>query len=181
MQQRFIFFAILIAAIMGIAGFLLINMLLSEPDAPPEEPGLDVGEGEPLGEGVAIPPPGQPAQVGGQTVYLTTDPALAVELAPAAMPPAAPTQTLPGIEATATPGPVAVQPTATPPPIAGAPATAAPPVAPGGEGVNPNVDSFITVDYVVQPGDTLFSIAQAQTSSIEKMAEAGIDADDLVP
>lgn len=40
---------------------------------------------------------------------------------------------------------------------------------------------IIFISYVVQPSDSLYSIAQSQNSSIELMAKHGIDAFDLVP
>ena len=55
------------------------------------------------------------------------------------------------------------QPTATPPPPTAAP--------------NP----VIFKEYVVQQGDSLYSIGREQNSSIELMAVYGIDGDDMVP
>jgi LysM repeat protein len=48
------------------------------------------------------------------------------------------------------------------------------PVTGGGEAV-------IFIDYVVQPGDTLYRITEKQATSIELMAVHGISAVDIVP
>jgi LysM repeat protein len=61
------------------------------------------------------------------------------------------------------------QPTAEPQPTA----TPLPPT--------PAPESVIFKDYVVQPNDSLYSIGEAQNSSIELMALHGIDGDDMVP
>jgi LysM repeat protein len=42
-------------------------------------------------------------------------------------------------------------------------------------------ESVIFKDYVVQSSDSLYSIGQAQNSSIELMALHGIDGEDMVP
>lgn len=44
-----------------------------------------------------------------------------------------------------------------------------------------NVDKVIFKDYQVVQGDSLYSIADAQNSSIELMSKHGVDANDLVP
>jgi LysM repeat protein len=44
----------------------------------------------------------------------------------------------------------------------------------------PAVESVIFVSYVVQPGDSLYSIADQYNTSIELMALYGIDGDDMV-
>lgn len=70
-----------------------------------------------------------------------------------------------------------VNPTETPiPPTAGPTATPVPTAAPTRD---PN--PVIFKEYVVVAGDTLYSIAEAQNSSIELMAKHGIDDDDLIP
>lgn len=46
--------------------------------------------------------------------------------------------------------------------------------------VTPVREPVITVDYVVRPGDTLYSISQNHNSSIELMAIHGLDAGDLI-
>ena len=48
-------------------------------------------------------------------------------------------------------------------------------------GVPANVDKVIFKDYQVVQGDSLYSIADAQNSSIELMSKHGVDANDLVP
>lgn len=68
-----------------------------------------------------------------------------------------------------TPEVVVVAPTATPVPQVVA--TAAP----------PSADSVIFIDYTVQPGDTLYSIAKRMDTSIALMARFGLSAEDLVP
>ena len=45
----------------------------------------------------------------------------------------------------------------------------------------PQQSAIITNQYTVQPGDTLYSLAKTQNSSIELMAINGIDSGDLVP
>ena len=45
----------------------------------------------------------------------------------------------------------------------------------------PQPDPITTIQYIVQPGDTLYSLAQTQNSSIELMAINGIDSGDIVP
>ncbi|GAB4151961.1 MAG: hypothetical protein Fur0021_16350 [Candidatus Promineifilaceae bacterium] len=60
--------------------------------------------------------------------------------------------------------PVTIAPTITPLPVVPAP-----------------VDPIIFIPYTVQPGDTLYTVAEAQRSSIVLMATYGIDANDLTP
>ena len=68
-------------------------------------------------------------------------------------------------------------PTATPIiPTPGPSATPLPPPAPTRD-LNP----ILFKEYIVVQGDSLYSIAEAQNSSIELMAKHGIDVDDLVP
>lgn len=45
----------------------------------------------------------------------------------------------------------------------------------------PPANSVIFIDYVVQPGDTLYSIARRKDTSIALMAQHSISAEDLVP
>jgi LysM repeat protein len=107
--------------------------------------------------------------VDGMVIRIDIDPEKAVYMpqeleqggAPETPPPQAPTPTQ-APEAVA--GPTATpQPTSTPPPPTAAP------------------DSVIFKDYVVQQGDSLYSIGDRQNSSIELMALHGIDSDDMVP
>lgn len=63
-----------------------------------------------------------------------------------------------------------------PPPTEGPTATPPPPPAPTRD---PNPVIFIS--YTVVQGDNLYSIAEAQNSSIELMAKHGIDAGNLIP
>lgn len=82
----------------------------------------------------------------------------------------APVDVLPA--ATTLPEPTLI-PTVPPAPIV--PTATSPPVVPA------LVDPIIFVSYVVQPGDTLYTVSEKQKSSIALMAVNGIDANDLVP
>lgn len=163
MQHRMVFFVVAVAVIMAIAGFLLLSFLTRD-----TEPANDVVVEPGIGEGVGADgetgelPPGQPVQIDGTIVYLQPVPEKMVSLSqppvvqePTAAPSPFPTQ------ATATEIPPVVQPTSAP-------------VTGGGEAV-------IFIDYVVQPGDTLYRIADIQATSIELMAVHGISAEDIVP
>ena len=163
MQNRLVFFVVVIAIILAIAGFLLVSFLTrgdgtAEPEV--DQPGV----GETPGGGQ---PQGVPVQVDGTTVFLRTLPERAVTISQA---PPVVEPTLPGplptaqpIETVALPTVPVVQP------------TAAPPVTGGGG------DRVIFIDYVVQQGDTLYSISDTQATSIELMSVHGISAEDLVP
>lgn len=163
MQHRMVFFVVAVALILAIAGFLLLSFLTRGADPVDDiavEPG--VGEEAPSAGQAGDTPVGQPLQVDGTIVYIQPLPEKVVSLnqapiveQPTSAPPPAPTET-PGA-----PPEQVVQPTA-------APATG------GG-------DPVIFVDYVVQPGDTLYSIADRQATSIELMAVHGISAEDIVP
>jgi len=111
----------------------------------------------------------QEVTVDGMVIRLDIDPEKAVympeELGQGAAPespPQAPAATQAAPEQTP-------QPTAEPQPTA----TPLPPT--------PAPESVIFKDYVVQANDSLYSIGQAQNSSIELMALHGIDGDDMVP
>lgn len=167
MQNRLVFFLIVIAVILAIAGFLLVSFLTrtDEPevtDVPGDQPGVDEG----------AEPPGIPVQVDNTTVYLQTVPERAVSLGVDAAPPVQ-EPTPETVQPTPEP-PVVVAPPTDPPPPSPTTAVVAPPPASGGEQV-----TFI--NYVVQPGDTLYSIADKQTTSIELMAVHGISSADIVP
>lgn len=179
MQHRMVFFVAAVAIILAIAGFLLLSFLTRADEPAVEQPGEQTaeqtpgaeqtpdGDGEQAGEQTpGDVPEGEPVQVDGTTVYLQTLPERAVTVAEAppeevtaevTEPEPQPTETLE----------VIVEPEQQP--------TAAPPVA-GAAG-----DSVIFIDYVVQPGDTLYSIADKQTTSIELMAVHGISSEDLDP
>ncbi len=167
MQHRMVFFVAAVAIILAIAGFLLLSFLTRADEPAVEQPEEQTVEQPPDGELPGDVPVGQPVQVDGTTVYLQTLPERAVTLseAPPALEPTVvviepepqPTETLE----------VIVVPEQQP--------TAAPPVA-GAAG-----ESVIFIDYVVQPGDTLYSIADKQTTSIELMSVHGISAEDLDP
>lgn len=162
MQNRMVFFVVAVAVIMAIAGFLLLSFLTRG-----AEPAEDVVVEPAPGEGAAAdgaPPAAavdQQIQIDGTIVTLHTVPDKAVSLSqqpvveqPTLQPTPAPTET-PGV------APEPVQPTA-------------PPATGGGE-------SVVFIDYVVQPSDTLYSIADRQATSIELMAVHGISAEDIVP
>ena len=161
MQHRMVFFVVAVALILAIAGFLLLSYLTRDNETPGEDPLVEQPtEQQTPGE----VPAGTGIFVDGTTVYVQTLPERAVSLniAPpepqptAELPTPAPTETTVIVEQ-----PV-VQPTALPPAVSGG-------------------NAVIFIDYVVQPGDTLYSIADRQLTSIELMAVHGIDAVDLVP
>lgn len=165
MQHRMVFFVAAVAIILAIAGFLLLNFLTRADDPAVEQP---PDTEQPVdGEQAGDIPVGQPVQVDGTTVYLQTLPERAVTVSEAP-PPVEPTVVViePEPEPTETLE-IIVEPEQQP--------TAAPPVAAAAG------DSVIFIDYVVQPGDTLYSIADKQTTSIELMAVHGISAEDLNP
>lgn len=179
MQNRMVLFLMVIGIILAIAIFLLVRFLLMGPSEtpPPTIEGQPVegqpAEGQQPGEGEpAIPPVGEQVLVGDTVVYLTVDPQKAVRIQTEA-PPAQPTSAPPAAQPTAT-----LQPTipavATQVPVATLPA-------PVGAGPAVGVDPVIFTPYTVQAGDTLYRITQQRTTSIELMAERGIDATDLVP
>ncbi len=160
MQQRMIFFVAAVAVILAIAGFLFINYLSRGGEQASDDP-LQQAPGDPAGETV---PPGFPVIVDNTTVYLQTVPERSVSLVP---PPATDPIV---VEEPPTPEPTAtdvvieqtiIQPTT-------------PPIATG-------TDAVVFIDYVVQPGDTLYSIADRQGTSIELMAVHGISAENLAP
>lgn len=75
------------------------------------------------------------------------------------------------------PAPAPVEPTATTPIVI----PTSTPLPPAATVPAPRPDSVIFIDYVVQPGDTLYSIAKRMDTSIALMAQKGISAEDLVP
>jgi LysM repeat protein len=105
-------------------------------------------------------PAGQPVQIDGTIVYLQPAPDRIVSLSQAPI----------VLEPTAEPIP---DPTETPD-MAQEQEVQPPPATGGG-------DAVIFIDYVVQPGDTLYRIADTQATSIELMAVHGISAEDIVP
>ncbi|HSM58712.1 MAG TPA: LysM peptidoglycan-binding domain-containing protein [Candidatus Sulfomarinibacteraceae bacterium] len=165
MQNRLVFFLIVIAVILAIAGFLLVSFLTRGPaeraDVPEEQPMLD---GETLPE--SIVPDGIAVQVDNTTVFLN--------------PAAERTVTLQTEEQIQQPTPQPLEPTPEPTveiitPTEPPAATVAPaPAAAAGQSV-----TFI--DYVVQQGDTLYRITEKHTTSIELMSVHGISSEDIVP
>lgn len=160
MQNRVILFLVVIAVIIAIAFFLLISFLTRP--AGPETP-ADV----PAGDGEVQPPVGQTYIIGNTEVIINADPARRVQIAAPAGQQPAPTatqETLPAAP-TATPTIIIPAPTATPAPAPAGPVAGAEPI--------------ITVDYVVQPGDTLYRITQNRQTSIELMAQYNIASGDI--
>ncbi|MFW5941368.1 MAG: LysM peptidoglycan-binding domain-containing protein [Chloroflexota bacterium] len=170
MQNRLVFFLIVIAVILAIAGFLLVSFLTRGPGEPAEAP----AEQPPATDGETLPENGEPdglaVQVDNTTVYLNpaTDRTVVLQSEQQVQQP-----TPQPLEPTLQPTAEIITPTE--PAATEAPApTAAAPVATGGESV-----TFI--DYVVQQGDTLYRITEKQTTSIELMAVHGISSEDVVP
>lgn len=160
MQNRLVFFLIVIAVILAIAGFLLVSFLTRDPQAP-----ADVAADQPTADAGEVPV-GIPVQVDDTTVYLQTLPERSVRLqVEGAQQPAGPTPSGPE------PTPQPTQPLVVATPVA---TQAAPAPATSGEAT-----TFI--DYVVQPEDTLYRITEKQNTSIELMSVHGISAEDLVP
>ena len=160
MQNRLVFFLIVIAVILAIAGFLLVSFLTRDPQAPEDaavdQPTADAGE----------VPVGIPVQVDDTTVYLQTLPERSVRLqVEGVQPPVDPTPS----DLQPTPQPTQPLVVATPIPTAAAPAPAT------------SGEATTFIDYVVQPEDTLYRIAEKQNTSIELMAVHGISSEDLVP
>ncbi len=167
MRSRVFLFLIVAATIMAIGAFLLFSQFIGGGgDTPPVDGGTD-----PNLLGVPLP-------IDNTTVYVNQNPASAVVLQ-GPQPPLIPDQQQPTTEVqpivpTATTEPVVeVQPTQPPPPVA--------PQVTTGQGVVPNVEMIIFIDYDVAADDTLYKITTKQATSIELMAERGIDAYDLTP
>jgi LysM repeat protein len=164
-QMRMVFVVIIATVILAVAVFLLITMLARRPD-----PTVDITIN---GERLFVPGTG-PSQifVDGTFVTINPDPVREIRLRDE-MPPlivvpeAAPEQPTPIVIVVEQPTPIPVQPPVVvvqPDPAPLAPATSA----------------VIFVNYVVQPGDTLYGVAARQNSSIELMALHGIAADHLI-
>jgi LysM repeat protein len=140
---------------------LLLSFLTRGGDETVETPGVEPVTDQTPGDA----PAGIPVQVDGTTVYLQTVPERAVSIS-AAPPAVQPTVAI--VEPTPLP-------TNTPEIVQPAPQPTSAPVVSG------TGDQVIFIDYVVQPGDTLYSIADTQATSIELMAVHGISAEDLSP
>lgn len=167
------------AVLLAIASFIAILLVSNRPDptaAVPTDPAV-------ISEPIASGPPGQ-VVVEGMTIILNPDPNLWVYTSSegppgqVVVPPAVdPDLQVPPPETTPFPDDLQPEPIATDPIIIEPPiATIAPPAAPTRD---PNPVIFI--QYTVQGGDSLYSIADAQNSSIELMALHGIDNNDMVP
>jgi LysM repeat protein len=170
MQNRLVFFLIVIAVILAVAGFLLISFLTRPDDPDPGEVPGDEQTG--VDEGGQLP--GVPVQVDNTTVYIQPVAERAVSLGPDAAPPVQAPPATEVVEPTPQPTVEVIQPTQPQPTQTTEVVAPPPPAASGGQQV-----TFI--DYVVQPGDTLYSIADKQTTSIELMAVHGISSEKIVP
>lgn len=107
-----------------------------------------------------------PVTVGSEQIFLQVDPSLRPTIIDTQVTddtPRAPD--LEVVEVTATPEATAVPPTEPQP-------TAVPPIA---------VEKIIRIEYVVQPGDTLYSIADRMDTTIALMAEYDIAQGNIVP
>src|SRR5690554_3437539 len=111
MQNRLVFFLIVIAVILAVAGFLLISFLTRPDDSELVETPVDGQTG--LDEGVQQP--GVPVQIDNTTVFLQPVPERAVSLAPEAAPPIQQQPTTELVEPTPEPTIEEVQPTQPPP------------------------------------------------------------------
>lgn len=170
MRKQMVLFLIMIAVIMAIAGFLLISFLTRGGN---ESPGAGTPvAGAPDGGESGIPA-GRPYLVDNTTVYLNPVPGQEVRLVDE-LSPQLPQATASPIVQPTNPEPAQPQPTMIVP-------TPTFSVAPPVSGPNQCAEPVVRVAYVVQPGDTLFSISQKQKTSIELMAAHGIDAFDLIP
>ncbi|NLF63021.1 MAG: LysM peptidoglycan-binding domain-containing protein [Chloroflexi bacterium] len=171
MRSRVLLFLIVAATIMAIGAFLLFSQFVGGgDDTPPTDGGTDPNL------------LGVPLAIDNTTVYVNQNPASAVMLPgqqpqPPLLPDQQPTTEFQPVVPTATTEPVVevqVQPTEAPPPAVAPQVTT-------GQGVVPGVEPIIFIDYVVAADDTLYKITTKQTTSIELMAERGIDAHDLTP
>jgi LysM repeat protein len=166
-QMRMVVILIIGAVILAVASFLLMMMLARRPD-----PAVDITiNGEPL----VLPGAGQTQLFIDDTVVtINPDPLREIrlrdELPPMiVVPQAAPEEPTPIVVVVE---PVAPTPQPAPPLIVVDPA---PPVA-----MAPATSPVIFIDYLVQPGDTLYGVAARNNSSIELMALHGIASDNLV-
>jgi LysM repeat protein len=179
-QMSMLLTLVISAVLLAIASFIGILLVSNRPDPTPT-----IAVVPTIGQPIAAGPPGQ-VIVEGMNVVLNPDPNQwvytssegppgqgVVPLPPATIDPALQPQV-----PTATFDPNAF-PSATPPIIVEPPVATLPPPAPAAPTRDPNPVIFI--QYTVQSGDSLYSIAAARNSSIELMALHGIDNNDLVP
>ena len=180
-QMSMLLTLVISAVLLAIASFIAILLVSNRPDPTtmPAEPTI-------IGQPIAAVPPGQ-VIVEGMNVVLNPDPnqwvytqaegppgqVVVMQPPPATIDPALQAQF-----PTATPDPFAI-PTVTPPIIVEPPPATLPPPVTVAPTRDPNPVIFI--QYTVQSGDSLYSIASAQNSSIELMSLHGIDNNNMVP
>lgn len=160
MRFRAVFFIVVVALIISIAFFLLITHFTRGGGSADETPPDQVA-GQESGE----TPQGSPVFIDGTEVYLRPVPDRMVVIVQEPQPQPTIEVVAPTLEPTATQEVIqqpVVQPTS--------------PAVISGSG-----EPVVFIDYVVQPGDTLYSIADRQATSIELMAVHGISAEDLSP
>jgi LysM repeat protein len=157
-QAQLVFLLVVGAIILAIFSFIAISWIGSRPD-----PTAVV----PLGEDIFGPSANQ-VFVDGVWVTLQTDPNRAVRMPETA----APIVVMPEVVAEEpTPIIIVVEPVTPTPELFQPVVVQAPPA---------QTDAIMFINYVVQPGDTLYGIASQRNSSIELMALHGIASDSLV-
>ena len=155
-QQRnknMVFVLVGSAVFLAVATFIGMLMLTSRSSPPDIVPVVEV-------------PSGNPVNVNGVFVLTNPDPSKTIILVGENTQPEIPANDQQGGQPTITPIPPTVGPTA----------TAIPPPEP-----TPDPVEVIFKNYTVVSGDTLYSIAEANNSSIELMAQNDIAEDHLVP
>jgi LysM repeat protein len=179
-SSRALLFLIGGAAILAIATFAIILALNSRPDEPQvdgattgQQPGVDV----PVDTPADLPASAIPYQVtiDNQLVTLYYVPEKEVRTQAERPQPAQPVVTE---DPSPTPEPVAEQPTQDPNLLPTN--TPVPVVVNQPSGPDSSQPQIILIAYTVAAGDTLYSIASAQSTSVSLMAVHGIDSEDIV-
>jgi LysM repeat protein len=167
MNKRLILFLMLSTAVLAIASFAIMLALSRRPAGPETTVDQSAGQPAPAQGQLAIDgtlvtvnlvPEREVRLVAEMGTFLqatepetTTDPNATGQEEQAISPP------------TATPMTVEVVPTNTPAPVVG------------------SAEPIVYINYTVQAGDTMYSIAAAQNSGVALMATSGISGDDIVP
>ena len=189
--MRFTITTLLLAGLLALVVFWLLMRAQRGSDNAAATPGIDLTTGAVIVDVPTVSPYStEEPFVDGQTIHLdilNSKTTLTVAQWAAQNQPVAPSVAV----AQATPVPtlplpttdpnLQLQPTVTPAVVVPSPTFPLPQVTTQAVGVPANVEKVIFKDYQVVQGDSLYSIAEAQNSSIELMAKHGIDANDLVP